>query len=214
MVSTLDSILPEQHLTLYDVSWEYYEQTLREIGHHHLQITFLDGTMEIMSPLPEHEAAKEAISTLIKMLTFALQIPIKCFGSTTFRKEKKKAGSEPDSCFYFNNRDRAKGMKRWDPDNCPAPDLFVEVDVFSRSVSRETIFARLGVPELWRFYKGKITIRHLGTDGTYSDSAQSQFLPPMPMDEFCQFVQDMMEAEDETAVLGRFRDWVLSLPKR
>ena len=101
MTTTLDICAIPQHLVLTGVSWSYYEHTLKEINDRSMRVAFLDGMMEIMSITPEHELASSAIADLIKALAVELRIPRKSFGATTFRREEKQAGSEPDECFYF-----------------------------------------------------------------------------------------------------------------
>jgi Uma2 family endonuclease len=103
-------------------------------------------------------------------------------------------------------------MEEFDPAIHRAPDLWVEVDLFSPSVPREPIYARLGVPEIWRYSRDRLTVRLLTPDGVYSDSATSVAFPFLPMIEFASFVPKMIE-QDETQVLLEFRDWVRSLPR-
>ena len=105
----------QQHIVLRGVSWSYYEQTLKEIGDQPIHVAFLDGAMELMSPLPEHERPKKAIANLIVVLAMERRIPLNCFGSTTFRREEKSAGSEPDECFHFNDLDAIKVTTRFNP---------------------------------------------------------------------------------------------------
>src|SRR5258706_240581 len=52
------------HLVLHGVSWELYEHLLREIGERPLRITYDNGELEIMSPLPEHVAAMSKADTV------------------------------------------------------------------------------------------------------------------------------------------------------
>jgi hypothetical protein len=43
------------HLVLYDISWEIYEQLLELFAEHPaLRMTYHKGTLELMTPLPEH----------------------------------------------------------------------------------------------------------------------------------------------------------------
>jgi Uma2 family endonuclease len=88
---------------------------------------------------------------LIAVLTLERGIARKSFGATTFRIAAKAAGSEPDECFYFGEIESVKNMEQFDPRLHRAPDLWIEVDIFSPSVAREPIYARLGVPEVWRY---------------------------------------------------------------
>ena len=210
MLTLLDSLDAQQHLVLSGVSWLDYEQTLNEVGERSIRVAFLDGVMEIMSPLPEHEALKRAIGSLIVATAVERGVPMKSFGSSTFRLEKEAAGREPDECFYFNEIDSVKGMKRFDPAIHRAPDLWVEIDVFSPSAMREPICARLGVPEIWRYSNERLTIRLLTSDSVYQDSAASIALPFLPIVELPPFIQKFVEG-DETASIREFQQWVRSL---
>ena len=207
MATLLDTREAPQHIVVTGVSWSYYEKTLEEIGNQSIRVAFLDGVMELISPLPEHDAAKTAIGDLIAALATACRIPRKSFGSTTFRSEKKSAGSEPDECFYFNDLDAVKGMKRFDPLVHRPPDLWIEVDHLSPSVAREPIHARLGVPEVWRYSGACLTVRLLTAQGVYADSSTSRVFPFLPMDGFASFIPRMIDA-DETAVLLDFQQWL------
>jgi Uma2 family endonuclease len=200
-----------QHIVLTGVSWEYYERTLAEIGNQTIRIAFLDGVMELMSPLPEHEGLKKAIGDLIATLAMERRIPRKSFGSTTFRRKEKAAGSEPDECFYFHEIDAVKGMKRFDPQLHRPPDLWVEVDLLSTSVPREPIYARLGVPEVWRYSEDGLSVRLLTANGIYADSSTRRVFPFLPMTAFASFIPNLID-RDETQVLLEFREWVRSLP--
>ena len=207
-----ETSIVQQRIVLHGVSWSYYERTLTEIGNQPVHVAFLDGVMELMSPLPEHEGPKLAIGNLVVALAVECQIPFKSFGSTTFRREEKHAGSEPDECFYFNDIDSVKGMKRFDPLVHRAPDLWIEVDLLSPSVPREAICARLGVPEIWRYTRDRLAVRLLTAGGVYADSATSLAFPFLPMAAFAGFIQEMID-EDEMKALLRFRKWVQGLPR-
>jgi Uma2 family endonuclease len=201
----------QQHIVLRGVSWSYYEQTLNEIGNQPIHVAFLDGVMELMSPLPEHERPKKAIANLIVVLAMERRVPMSSFGSTTFRREEKSAGSEPDECFCFNDLDAIKGMQRFNPLLHRPPDLWVEVDILSPSVPREPICARLGVPEIWRYSHDGMTVRLLTPAGVYADSATSVAFPFLPMAAFADFIGKMLDG-DEVPTLLEFREWLRGLP--
>ncbi|HZK79488.1 MAG TPA: hypothetical protein VFC46_00435 [Humisphaera sp.] len=46
-----------KHTVLHGVTWDDYENLLAEIGDGSTRVTFLDGSMEIISPLPEPTSA-------------------------------------------------------------------------------------------------------------------------------------------------------------
>jgi Uma2 family endonuclease len=193
-----------------DVSWEFYEHVLEQVGNRQIRATFSDGSIEVMSPLPEREWIKKAIASLIELMVVELNIAMAAFGSATFRSEDKQKGLELDECNYFKNAPRVRGMKVFDPAVHPAPDLAIEVDVTSRSIAREPIYAALGVPEVWRFDGEKINVRLLGADGTYSIVSSSASFPFLPMADFQSFAL-RIEHKDHTSVLREFQQWVRTL---
>jgi Uma2 family endonuclease len=181
-VSSLDRsrLLEQQHLTLDEVSWSFYEQTLDEVGDRPLRVTYFKGRIEIMAPLAEHESGKEIIGALIETFALERDIPLARFGSTTFRRKDRQSGLEPDKCYYFENAARVRGMKRFDPTIHPAPDLAVAVDITARSIAREPIYADLGVPEIWRYDGARIIVLVLNNDGNYAPTAVSKAIPDLP----------------------------------
>ena len=205
-----DRLLDEQHIVLDDVSWSFYEHVLDQIGDRPIRVTYDDGSIEIMSPLPEHEVVKKAIGWLIQVLAVELGIPILAYGSTTFRRKSKKAGLEPDECYYLQNAPKVRGMKRFNPSIHPAPDLAVEVDILSRSIEREPIYARLRVPELWRFSGNRIQVLKLGRDRKYHLRPSSLAFPFLPMEKFTFFVLRMLR-DEQTTVVREFQVWVRTL---
>lgn len=201
----------QQHLVLDPVSWDFYERLLDEIGDRPIRVTFDEGSIEIMSPLAEHEQVRRAIGTFIQIIGMERNIPMSCYGSTTFRREEKQKGFEPDDCFYLANASRVRGMKEFDPDVHPPPDLAIEVDITRRSIPRQPIYAALGVPELWRYDGQRIHVLRLSQTGQYEEVESSPSFPFLPMGELENFVK-RMENEEQTAVLRSFRDWVGTLP--
>jgi Uma2 family endonuclease len=206
----IERLLDHEHVVLHDVSWDFYEHVLAEVGNRQIRVTFSDGSIEIMSPLPEHEWVKKAIGCLIELMAVELNIAMAEFGSSTFRRKDTQKGLEPDECYFFRNASRVLGMKVFDPAVHPAPDLAVEVDVTTRSIARQPIYAALAVPEVWRFDGDKINVLLLGSDGSYSIAASSAAFPFLPMDQFLRFVL-RMENEGQTQVLREFQQWVRTL---
>jgi Uma2 family endonuclease len=149
------SVPPGQRVLLHDVSWQEFEEILEELGEHRAaRIAYDNGTLEIMTPLPEHEDDKEIIGDLIKALLEELDIEFRSLGSTTFKNQDMVKGIEPDQCFYIQNEAAIRGKKRLDLTVDPPPDLGLEIDITSRT--HPNVYEALKVPELWRFEKGKI----------------------------------------------------------
>ena len=196
-----------EHLYLDGVSWELYEHLLKVVGNRPLRLTYDNGELEIMSPLPEHEMAKEVIADCVKVILEETRTPRVSLGSTTFRRKLKKKGLEPDSCFYIKNRSQIAGKKRIDLPQDPPPDLAIEIDVTSRSIARLPIYAALGVPEVWR-YDGKRLICLTLYSGEYGESEHSLAFPKLRPQELVQFIGIAEKEGDQTAAIVACRSWV------
>jgi Uma2 family endonuclease len=196
-----------QHFVLDNVSWDFYERLLKEIGNRPIRVTFDNGMLEIMAPLYEHEVPKRFIGWMIKTLAMLSDRPMVAGGSTTFRRREKQKGLEPDECFFFESAPKMRGVKRWNPKVHPPPDLALEIDIFSRSVDREPIYLALGVRELWRYDGQNLRCFHLINDH-YSLRKYSRAFPFLEVALLRQFLQRLDELTDETKVIREFITWV------
>ncbi|MEB3225506.1 MAG: Uma2 family endonuclease [Synechococcus sp.] len=181
---------------LSQISWSQFEGILRDLGESRAsRVAYCDGVLEIMTPLPEHEFYKETIGDAIKDCADELDIDYESLGSTTWRKPAQKAGLEPDNCFYFQHESLIRGQLDCDLSKDPPPDLALEIELTSRSLERFPIYGRLGVPEIWSYEDGKITI-YLLDQGEYRVSETSLALPQIS-------VTTMMALIEENRPLGR-----------
>ena len=150
-------VKPGQEMLLKDISWQQLENILAEMGEKRAaRISYSDGWLEIMVPLPEHEKDKEYIGDLVKILLETLQIDFEPFGSTTLKNEQMRQAVEPDTCFYIQNQAAVIGKNRLDLTVDSPPDLAIEIDITSRT--RFDNYEILGVPELWRYTKQGLEI--------------------------------------------------------
>ncbi len=169
------TVPPGHKLLLHDISWQEFEAILEDLGEHRAaRIAYDRGTLEIMTPLPEHEVSKVLISSLLEALLEELEIEFWCLGSTTFKSQLLNKGIEPDNCFYMENEAKVRGKDRLDLTIDPPPDLALEIEVTSRT--HPNIYQALGVPELWRFEKGKLQINRL-QEGEYIEVETSPYFP-------------------------------------
>jgi Uma2 family endonuclease len=108
-------VLPGHQLLIKDITFSIYRHILSELGSNRSsRVSYSQGVLEIMTPLPEHEVGKVIIGDLIKALLEELDIEFWSLGSTTFDKEKMDAGVEPDDCFYIQNPAAIRGKDRID----------------------------------------------------------------------------------------------------
>lgn len=173
-------LAPGSVLAIPNVSWDEFEAILKELGNHRaVRATYFEQTLELMVPLPEHEKPKEIIGDIVKTLLKASGRRYEPFGSTTFR-QAGVAGVEPDACFYIANYQQMIGRRRLEPGD-PPPDLAIETDVTSKTTL--DAYLAIGVPELWIFANGKLTIYVLQRDH-YVTAEGSPIFPSLPLAEW------------------------------
>jgi Uma2 family endonuclease len=205
------SVPPGQRVLLHEVSWQEFELILEELGEHRsARIAYDNENLEIMTPLPEHEAAKEVIGDLVKALLEELGIEFLTLGSTIFKNQAMFKGIEPDQCFYIQNELAIRGKKRLDLTVDPPPDLALEIDITSRT--HPTIYQALGVPELWRFDRGQLQINVLQA-GKYVESEMSALFPGLPLKEAIPHYLEQSKTIGRNAVMKAFRQWVREVEK-
>lgn len=194
-------------LLLRDVSWAEFEAILAELGNHRsTRIAYDEGFLEITAPFPKHECFNQEISTAIGDMAEVLQQNYECYGSTIWRRKAKQAGIEPDNCFYFQNEALVRGKLEFDLDRDPPPDLALEVDLTSKSPDRFPIYARLGVPEIWCYDSGVLTIYLLEGD-SYEVSDQSRVFPTLDIRALPQLIESQRSA-GRLALRRSVREWV------
>ena len=183
---------PGQKITLQPVSWEGFEEILADLGERRSsRIAYVDGILEIMAPLPEHERSKVLLADLVKTLLKVQKRAWEPLGSTTFKRQDMTAGIEPDDCFYIQNYKVVIGKNRLDLTVDPPPDLALETDLTSKT--ELDAYAALAVPELWIYKRGKLTINIL-QQGKYVESQTSPtFAGIAVMEIIPQFMQRAQE---------------------
>ncbi len=155
---TLDSGLVDDEgaLTLLDVDWEVYERLRDEEENNHVRMTYLDGTLTIMSPLLVHDLDSRRFIYVIAAVAKAWRIQFLAVGTTTLRRKGRVnvegAGKEPDEGFYFgDDAGRIRGKTDLDLSVDPPPSLAIEVDNTADSKAALATYARIRVPEVWRY---------------------------------------------------------------
>ena len=201
---------PEQRVVLNPITWELYERLIE--AHQDCSVprfTYDRGRLEIMSPSAEHEQIKETISLLINIIAEEMGINAEGFGSTTFRRRDLDRGFEPDACFYMAHLSEVKGKQEIDLETDPPPDIVVEIDITRSSLDKFSIFARLGIPEVWR-YDGERLRLSTRVDTEYVEARQSEVFPGVTEERVSQLLADS-RFEERLRWLRRVRAWVRSL---
>jgi Uma2 family endonuclease len=192
---------------LYDIDWKTYTRLLRAFeGRRRFRLTYDRGTLEIMSPLWEHEGPAYVFGSFIDVLTDELNLPRRSGRTITLRRRRAQRGLEPDNCYWIANAPRVQGRARLDLRTDPPPDLAIEIDVTSSSLDRMSIYAALGVPEVWRLSPQGLTFNAL-RGRAYQDQPTSLSFPGLTPADLSGFLTQLVHA-DETVLLRQFRQWV------
>ncbi len=152
----------DQILSLTEMTWDDYEKLTKEcLGY---RISYLNGTITIVSPSKNHERIAEIINGLIKTYCRKYDIVYFPMGSTTL-KNPPLAGKEPDHSFAFET-DKS------------LPDLAVEVTYTSGSVADLEKYKYLGIKEVWLWRNSEIKFYCL-VDAEYEEIESSVCLPQL-----------------------------------
>ncbi|MEP6517736.1 Uma2 family endonuclease [Microcoleus vaginatus] len=199
-------IQPGQQLLVEDVNWQQFESILAELGERRAsRLSYSNGRLEIMVPLPEHEKAKEIIGDMVKILLETRQIAFESLGSTTLKNERMSQAVEPDTCFYIQNQAAVIGKNRLDMSVDPPPDLAIEIDLTSRTQLDN--YQILGVPELWRYARRGLQINVLQAE-QYIESEVSPTFPNIPIVELVNQYTQQSQVAGRTHAIQAFKNWV------
>jgi len=200
-------IVPPGHqVLLKDISWQQFETLLDELGESRAaRLSYSNGILEIMVPLPEHEKDKELIGELVRILLDELEIDFEPLGSTTFKNELMIQAVEADTCFYIQNYAVVIGKNRIDLTVDPPPDLAIEIDITSRT--RFDNYQLLGVPELWRYTRNGLQISLL-REGNYVESNFSPNFPGIPIIELVNRAVQQNLSVGRSQAIREFKNWV------
>ncbi|NOT61909.1 MAG: Uma2 family endonuclease [Acidobacteria bacterium] len=198
---------PGSAMFLQDVSWDEYESYLQQIeGKMRVRLSYDEGRLEIMSLSPEHERIGGLFPLIIYVLASECGKKYLSLRSTTMRKRKRAKGLEPDDCYYFNNLAAVAHIKRMDLSVTPPPDLALEIDITSPSLSKAPIYAAIGVAELWRHTGKRMHFFRLEVDG-YVEIEHSDLFPFLTP-EAVQSALQQGALTDAITMAEQFRNWV------
>ncbi|MEE4246599.1 MAG: Uma2 family endonuclease, partial [Kangiellaceae bacterium] len=110
------------------------------------------------------------------------------------------------NCFYFQNEATIRGRVDLNLEHDPPPDLALEIDITRKSLPRFPIYVRLGVPEIWCYDEGQLSIYLLQQDD-YVQAEQSQVFPTLRVQELPQLIEENRE-RGRLALRRAVREWV------
>ena len=164
-------------LVIQQASWNDYECLLQDLRDRpSLRVSYDQGRLEIMSPLPEHEEYAATIDMLVRAFAQSRKIKVQNYGGATWKRQSLNRGVEPDCCYYVANAFRVIGKRKFDLEKDPPPDIVVEIDITNESISKFGIYAALGVSEIWRYDSRKVQFYELVAD-KYREVSESRSFP-------------------------------------
>lgn len=196
----------DEHIVLYDVSWKAYEHFVKLFGERRFYHTYTDGTLEIMSPTKTHDRNKSLIARLLEAAAYDQNINIQCIGSTTLKHKAKKAGLEPDECYYVQHELDVRDKEEYDPDRDPPPDLAIEAEVSRKVIPRLPVYVRLGIPEVWRITKKQVLFYKLEA-GEY-EAIERSIAFPLIEPQILESLIAQRNVKSENELITEFLNWL------
>jgi Uma2 family endonuclease len=205
--------------TLRNVEWATYCKFRDDPANDHLRMTYLDGVLTIVSPHLVHDYDSRRIMVVVLAVARAYRIRCMVVGTTTLRREGRGplqgAGKEPDEGFFLGDDvARVRGKTVLDLAIDPPPTLALEVDNTVSSEPALATYARIGVPEVWRFdvTEGTLWFGRLIGDH-YEEVDRSLSLPRLTPALVLEALEARMREPDDTAWLDWLDGWVRTLPE-
>jgi Uma2 family endonuclease len=176
VVSASKTVLKSSTALLSNVAWETLQKLDENMAGTGARLTYLDGLLEIMAPLSDdHETPKKTCAQLIEAYMRVQKIRFYASGSATLGIKAIGARKEPDESYSLGERKSV-------------PDLAIEVTVTSGGIDVLEIYRRIGVPEVWFWEDGVITVyvlRSPSAQGELSEGydlvRQSKLLPNLDL---------------------------------
>jgi len=188
----LDLHDPEERLILTGVSWQQYSQLLVHFCDRlSYRLTYLTGTIEIMSPSRRHEVQKKNIARLLEAYLEEVEIDFWGLDSTTFRKEKEQVGKEPDECYCLQTEKEF-------------PDLAIEVVLTSGGMDQLGVYQRLGIREVWLWQNEQLNVYQLQGETGYKQQSASALLPELDLELLARYI----EANNPRLAVREFREQI------
>jgi Uma2 family endonuclease len=196
----------EQRLRISFVDYPAYVAFVDSLVERHIRATFADGELELMTLSEEHEDLRTTLGLFVVMLGAELDMQVKAGGSMTFRRADLERGLEPDECYWIASLPLLQG-RRVDLAKGPPPDLVIEVEISRSSLDRMDIYARLGVPEVWRHDGEVLHFEALNKKGSYEARGKSRSFPALRVTDANAALAGAVGIS-HSQQLRYFRDWI------
>jgi Uma2 family endonuclease len=124
-----------------------------------IRVSYFDGTIELLMLSRSHEILSGAFHLFLSLFLAHLDIEFLSTGSAD-QEAEGTAAAQPDQSYCIN------GIK-------PIPDLSIEIVFSSGGTNKLARYQAIGVPEVWFWEDGVLSLYHLRPDG-YEKIEQSE----------------------------------------
>lgn len=176
----------EKLVTLFGITWERFKAIEASFdGIQEVRLTYLAGTMEIMSPIgDEHEYVKSTLGLLLEAYGRVKGIRTYRRGGFTLEASGYASGTPDESYCIVTNK--------------AVPDIVIEVIVTSGTINRRELCKPKKVPEVWFWKADQLRVFHLEAD-QYREVSRSTFFPDLDLALLLRYLQhpDQYDAVEE-----------------
>ncbi len=205
--------------TLHNVEWATYCKLRDEEANNHVRMIYLDGELTIVSPLIVHDFNSRLFMMVVMAVARAYRIRFMAIGTTTLKKEGRGpiqgVGKEPDEGFFLGEDvARMRGKTELDLRIDPPPTLAIEIDNTVNSNAAMATYARIGVPEVWRFDVNEQSLAFFRWNvDHYDEIERSLSLPRLTPRLVMQALEERVGQLDDIDWLDWLDAWARNLPE-
>jgi Uma2 family endonuclease len=168
----------DHYVRLHGVTWADYLRLLEIRGDRSApRLTYIEGTLEIMSVSRTHEEIKSYVGRLVEAWCLERNVEFTPYGSWTLKNERAKRGAEADECYIFGPYPKRKRR----------PDVAIEVVWTSGGIDKLDVYRKLRVREVWIWKDGRIGV-HVLRGIRYEAAAASEALAGIDLVELASFL--------------------------
>jgi Uma2 family endonuclease len=199
-------------LIVHDVSWEDYERISDSFVDCGPRISYDCGRLEVVSPSNHHARPSRFLDRLLAEFCERRGLTLEAWGDTTWRKKTALKAAEADCCYYVSNAARVIGKEEFSLDKSdPPPDIVVEIDLTTDSRRKFSIYAGLGVSEVWILDGERLRFYEL-IEGQYEEAPNSRNLPGLTSQLLLEAL-DMADKVGQQRAMAAFRKRIQKLKK-
>jgi Uma2 family endonuclease len=181
MINTLAKA-ESQYLVKWAVTWEQFktlQSAFDEIGG--VRLSYCEGIVEIMGIGLQHEKICSLLAALLISYFVGKRIRFIATGAYT-QKIEPKVEYQADLSYCFDIEKEVS-------------DLCIEVVITSGNVKKLRKYQLRGVPEVWFWEEGKISVYRL-VNGEYAKRDHSEWLPELDIEhlEECLLIESQLDA--------------------